>query len=113
MTFDVLCNLYSFLVVIKSLNSPVICFCSVDFLIFLYSSSFSSSFSPLSLLLLSSLLLWQSLIFTILSSDSKLLSDFLISDNCDKNNKSYDNDSYDAKRKKYALEGTKYFYVEY
>ena len=40
--------------------------------------------------------------------------DFVISDNCDKNNKSYDNSScsYDTKGKKYALAGTKHFYVE-
>ena len=34
---DVLCNLYSFFVVIKSLNSPLILVCSVIFLIFLIS----------------------------------------------------------------------------
>ena len=40
--------------------------------------------------------------------------DFYISDNCDKNNKSYDNSnhSYDTNGKKYALAGTEYFYVE-
>ena len=40
--------------------------------------------------------------------------DFLISDNCDKNNESHDRSgySYDTKGKKYALAGTKYFYVE-
>ena len=39
--------------------------------------------------------------------------DFVISDNCDKNN-SYDNSgySYDTKGKKYALAGTNQFYVE-
>ena len=41
-------------------------------------------------------------------------SDFYISDNCDKNNKSFDcsGDSYDTKGKKYALAGREYFYVE-
>ena len=40
--------------------------------------------------------------------------DFLISNNCDKNNNSYDNSgcSYDTKGKKYALAGTCNFYVE-
>ena len=40
--------------------------------------------------------------------------DFCISDNCDKNNNSYDNSgfSYDTKGKKYALAGTNKFYVE-
>ena len=40
--------------------------------------------------------------------------DFLISDNCDKNNESHDRSgySYDTKGNKYALAGTKYFYVE-
>ena len=40
--------------------------------------------------------------------------DFRIYDNCDKNNKSYDNSghSYDTKGKKYALAGTYNFYVE-
>ena len=39
--------------------------------------------------------------------------DFGIYDNCDKNNKSYDNSgcSYDTKGKKYALAGTNNFYV--
>ena len=43
-----------------------------------------------------------------------LFADFLISDNCDKNNNSYDNSgySYDTKGKKYALAGTRIFYVE-
>ena len=40
--------------------------------------------------------------------------DFRISDNCDKNNDSYDNSgcSYDTKGKKCALAGTSTFYVE-
>ena len=40
--------------------------------------------------------------------------DFCISDNCDKNNNSYDNSGncYDTKGKKYALAGTQNFYVE-
>ena len=40
--------------------------------------------------------------------------DFLISDNCDKNNESDDHsgNSYDTKGKKYALAGREYFYVE-
>ena len=40
--------------------------------------------------------------------------DFSISDNCDKNNYSYDGSShsYDTKGKKYILERTEYFYVE-
>ena len=40
--------------------------------------------------------------------------DFCISDKCDKNNNSYDdsNHSYDTNGKKYALAGTRNFYVE-
>ena len=40
--------------------------------------------------------------------------DFVISDNCDKNNESYDDSgySYDTKGKEYALAGTYKFYVE-
>ena len=39
---------------------------------------------------------------------------FCISDNCDKNNNSYDNSghSYDTKGKQYALAGTNNFYVD-
>ena len=43
-----------------------------------------------------------------------LFFDFRISNNCDKNNNSYDGSgySYDTKGKKCALTGTEYFYVE-